>query len=316
MMSLFDGVFSCSVKHLHPCGDCAGRLAVSAVERQDLRGSKAPGAGWESYGGAVWAARKEHGLSLPFLADLALTTPELLQGVESGGCDPGSRVARELDRALNAGGELWNAWALAHLAALFHSGRPPTITDVLPEVFQVRAYAPLVLPDPYLTDSYATALQRIEQPMSSPILDDGHPHQGRLLPTPGGASFHCLVVDETALTRHLAPAEVLRVQLLHLHHLAQQDHITVHLIPADTGPHPGLRGAFWNLCYSPAHTLAYTPHPCGTGHFHHESATVKAYTDLFATLQGVALPAEESLHRIAELATRLTLHPRQELTDH
>ena len=31
-------------------------------------------------------------------------------------------------------------------------------------------------------------------------------------------------------------------------------------------------------------------------------------------LQGVSLPAEESLHRIAELATRLTLHPRQELT--
>ena len=33
-------------------------------------------------------------------------------------------------------------------------------------------------------------------------------------------------------------------------------------------------------------------------------------------LQGVALPAEETLHRIAELATRLTLHPHQELTDH
>ena len=37
--------------------------------------------GWESYEGVVWAARKERGLSLPFLADLALTTPELLQGV-------------------------------------------------------------------------------------------------------------------------------------------------------------------------------------------------------------------------------------------
>ena len=51
-------------------------------------------------------------------------------------------MARKLDRALNTGGELWNAWALAHLAELFHSGRPPTITDVPPEVFQVRAYAP------------------------------------------------------------------------------------------------------------------------------------------------------------------------------
>ena len=57
-------------------------------------------------------------------------------------------------------------------------------------------------------------------------------------------------------------------------------------------------------------------HPCGTGHFHREPATVKAYADLFATLQGVALPAEESLHRIAELAARLTLSSRQALTDH
>src|SRR5699024_5132806 len=121
---------------------------------------------------------------------------------------------------------------------------------------------------------------------------------------------------EARATRWLAPAETLPAQLLHLHPLAQQDHISLHLIPADNGPHPGLRGAFWTLCYSPAHTLAYTPHPCGTGHCHHESATVNAYTDLFATLQGVALPAEETLHHIAELATRLTLHPRQELTDH
>ena len=57
-------------------------------------------------------------------------------------------------------------------------------------------------------------------------------------------------------------------------------------------------------------------HPCGTGHFPREPATVKASADLFATLQGVALPAEESLHRIAELAARLTLSSRQALTDH
>lgn len=275
------------------------------------------GTAWEGYGGVVWAARKEGGFSLSFLADLVLSTPELLEQLESGECDPGRRVAQGLDRALSAGGELWNAWACAHLATLFRAGRAPTITDVLPEVFQVRTYAPLVLPDPYLTDAYASALQRLERPMSSPNLDGDRPHLGRVLPTSGGAPFHCLVVDETALTRHLAPAEVLRAQLLHLHRLAQAaDRISVHLIPADTGPHPGLRGAFWTLCYAPAHTLVYTPHPCGSGHLVREPATVKAYTDLFATLQGVALSAEESLHRLAELATRLTTRPRQALTGH
>ncbi|MGW9556926.1 DUF5753 domain-containing protein [Nocardiopsis sp. NPDC055551] len=280
------------------------------------RGGVAGEVGWENYGGGVWGARKERGLSLSLLADLALTTPEVLQEVESGGCDPGLRIARDLDRALNGGGELWNSWAAAHLAALFRSERPPTISDALGEVFQVRAYAPLVLPEPYLTDSYAAALHRLEAPMSLPLSTEVRSETSGLLRPTGTTTSHCLVVDETALTRYLAPAEVLRAQLLHLHHLAQQDHVTVHLIPAITGPHPGLRGAFWTLCYSPARTIVYTPHPCGTGHFHRESATVKAYTDLFATLQGVALSAEESLHRIAELATRLTPSPRQALTDH
>ncbi|WP_239642986.1 DUF5753 domain-containing protein [Nocardiopsis alkaliphila] len=288
-----------------------GRAQVSVARIEGTGGMD-----WESYGGGVWSTRKERGLSLSLLADLALTTPELLQEVESGGCDPGLRVARDLDRALNAGGELWNAWASAHLAALFRSERPPTLTGALAEAFQVRAYAPLVLPDPYLTDSYAAALHRLEAPMNLPLSTDARPQAlGRFHPTAATTS-HCLVVDETALTRYLAPAEILRAQLLHLHHLAQQDHVTVHLIPATTGPHPGLRGAFWTLCYSPARTIVYTPHPCGTGHFHRESATVKAHTDLYSTLQGVALPAEDSLHRIAELAARLTPSPCQALSDH
>lgn len=279
-------------------------------------GVQLEGMDWERYGGAVWSTRKERGLSLSFLADLVLTTPDVLREVESGGCDPGLRVARDLDRALNAGGELWNAWASAHLAVLFRSERPPTITDALGEAFQVRAYAPLVLPDPYLTDSYAAALHRLEAPMNLALCAGVRPEITGRLHLTGTTTSHCLVVDETALTRYLAPAETLRVQLLHLHHLAQQDHVTVHLIPADTGPHPGLRGAFWTLCYSPARTIVYTPHPCGTGHFHRESAIVKAHTDLFAVLQGVALSAEESLHRIAELAARLTPSSRQALPDH
>lgn len=58
-----------------------GDMADDCGNGKRKRECEAPGADWESYGGVVWAARKERGLSLPFLADLALTTPELLQGV-------------------------------------------------------------------------------------------------------------------------------------------------------------------------------------------------------------------------------------------
>src|SRR5699024_3889542 len=119
---------------------------------------------WEGLGASVWVARRRQRLSLPLLADITVTTVELLEQVEAGKCDPGRRVAQDLDRALGGGGEIWNAWACAHLASLFQHGpsgppgRPPTITDALPEAYQVRAYAPLVLPGPYLTDAYAAAL--------------------------------------------------------------------------------------------------------------------------------------------------------------
>ncbi|GHC83904.1 hypothetical protein GCM10007079_25400 [Nocardiopsis terrae] len=267
--------------------------------------------GWEGFGARVWAARRSLSLSLDYLAAQVYVTTGMLQEVESGALDPGRRVTQDLDRELRLAGQLWDAWAAAHLATLLQGGA--TVTDALPEVLQVRAYAPLVLPDPYLTDAYATALHRAERPMACASLDEDRPHVGRLLPTSGSAPYHCLVIDEGALTRTLAGPDATRAQLLHLHRLAQSDRITVHVIPTGTPYHPGLRGAFWTLNYSPAHTLVYTPQPCGPGHLTSEATHVKTYADLFATLQGVALSAEDSLHRITEIAARVPTPERRAL---
>lgn len=264
-----------------------------------------PGVGWERFGHRIGEARKRQHFQLGMLADIALTTPEMLQEVEAGDLDPGRRLAQDLDRALLTDGRIWDCWARAHLAELLR--RPTAITDVLPEAFQVRAYAPLVLPSPYLTGDYLAALDQAEHPMESPQLDCDRPHLPRLSPagTGGGAPFHCLVVDETALLRPLSEPEVMRAQLVHLHHLSQDDGISVHLVPSGTGCHPGLGGAFWTLSYSPSHALAYVPHPRGRGQIISSVSPVKSYTDLFATLQGAALPLEESQHRLVELASRI-----------
>ncbi|GHC87510.1 hypothetical protein GCM10007079_31740 [Nocardiopsis terrae] len=105
-----------------------------------------------------------------------------------------------------------------------------------------------------------------------------------------------------------------RAQLTHLHHLAQADGISVHLLPDGTGFHPGLGGAFWTLSFSPSHTLVYIPHPRGPGQVISEVSQVKSYTDLFATLQGAALPVEESRNRLVELASRICSTPARALT--
>lgn len=287
------------------------------AERRQMRTSttevppEEPRVGWEGFGARVRAARRQHYFQLKMLADITLATPELLQEIEAGDLDPGRRLAQDLDRTLSCGGRLWDAWAQAHLDELLR--RPVTVTDALPEALQIRAYAPLALPAPYLTSEYRDALEQVEHPMDSPQLDSDCPHLPRLSVT-GGAPFHCLVVDESALTRTLTEPEVVRAQLVHLHHLAQAEGISVHIIPGDTGFHPGLGGAFWTLSFSPSHTLVYVPHPRGPGQIISAVAQVKSYVDLFATLQGVSIPVEESRHRLVELASRIRSASPQALT--
>ncbi|WP_255430039.1 Scr1 family TA system antitoxin-like transcriptional regulator [Streptomonospora sp. PA3] len=84
------------------------------------------------------------------------------------------------------------------------------------------------------------------------------------------------------------------------------------MIPSATPTHPGLRGAFWTISFSPRHTLAYTPHPRGPEALVTDATHIKGYADLFATLQGAALPAAESLALLKQAADRA--QPRRAIT--
>src|SRR5699024_9139691 len=87
-----------------------------------------------------------------------------------------------------------------------HPGRPPTVIDVLPEVFQGRAYAPHCPSGPLshrLLHRYASAIRTAHESRS---VDERSPHLGHLFPTSGGTSFYFSVVDETNLTHHLSRA--------------------------------------------------------------------------------------------------------------
>ncbi len=280
---------------------------MAMSRRTDSRSTNAeqlqePASAWERFGERVRAARERLGLSVEELAQDAFVSPSRISGIESGTSEPQRNDARHLDSALEAEGVLWDAWAQTFITAGLRADA--TVADLLPQAFQVRAYAPLVLPDGFLTEDYARALNRAERPMEAASLIRDRPAICKVYGAPSGPPYHCLIVDEGALTRPVAPPNVMRVQLSRLRDLASSDSITVHVVPEGTAPHPGLRGAFWTLAFSPRHCLAYTPHPRGPGHLVTDATHIKGYTDLFATLQGVALSSAESLRLLDQAVER------------
>ncbi|UOE20471.1 hypothetical protein NI17_004385 [Thermobifida halotolerans] len=268
---------------------------------------------WPRFGSRLHAARERTGRLLDDLAETTVSSVYVLDEVEAGRMDPGRRIAAILDREFDAEGVLLDAWAHAHISDRLRVGSD--IDGLWSEAFQIRAYAPLVVPEHFQTADYTRALDAAERPLEPHYVVTDRPHSRRLMATSSGPPYHCLVVDETALHRVVGTPEVLRAQLAHLHDLAQARYVTVHVIPTGTRQHPGLRGAFWTLSYSPRHSLAYLPHPRGRGHLVTDATHVKGYADLFATLQGAALSADASLALLADAAASVGEdRPRRALT--
>ncbi|MCY9784210.1 Scr1 family TA system antitoxin-like transcriptional regulator [Nocardiopsis sp. EMB25] len=254
---------------------------------------------WTRFGARVKAARENEGLSLAFVAERCLTSIAVLRDVEAGKEAPDRHQISVLDRELCAEGVLWDAWAQALITDELSGGA--TVTELLPSAQQIRVYAPLVLPDDFLTEDYARALDRAERPMEVRSLFCDRHRRSRLMPTSSGPPYCCVVMDADALTRVVGSVDITREQWRFLHRLVSGGRVSLHVIPHGTAHHPGLRGAFWTLSLSPRHTLAHTPHPCGPGHLISDASLVKGYVDLFATLQGAALSAPDSLRFLEKL---------------
>ncbi|NJP32666.1 hypothetical protein HCJ94_11895 [Micromonospora sp. HSS6-12] len=112
--------------------------------------------------------------------------------------------------------------------------------------------------------------------------------------------------DGAALQRPLdGPPGMLAAQFAHLAACADQPHIQIQVVPADTPVYPGLQGGF---------ILATLPDGSTVAHLDHQvRAQVVAECEDIATLQktwesihGQALPCRQSLHLLTEAAQRWT----------
>lgn len=125
------------------------------------------GASWKGLGAIPWRTRKRQDLSPVLLPGSAGTTLMPHQQDESGESNPGHHLSCKLEQALGAEGELWGTWAAARLGGLFRH-RLLSLADITAEAYQVRTYAALLAPGPYLIDDYTAAAIRVERRIGAP----------------------------------------------------------------------------------------------------------------------------------------------------
>ena len=109
------------------------------------------------------------------------------------------------------------------------------------------------------------------------------------------------LIDEGVLHRPVAPAEVMRDQLMFLVQMSRRPNVTVQVLPYSAGGHTGLLGAF---------TIADLGGNPGTvnvedityGRVFEDAATVSRVTLHYKSLQSEALPKGASRELIARVA--------------
>ncbi|MFE9674521.1 helix-turn-helix domain-containing protein [Streptomyces sp. NPDC006259] len=112
----------------------------------------------------------------------------------------------------------------------------------------IHTYQPLVIPALLRTPAYAHTLIKETIPPLTPEQADRRlkvllRRQHRLYDTTSPLRLWA-VLEESVLGREIGGPDVMREQLEHLNTLATEPHITVQVLPATVGAHPGLSGQF------------------------------------------------------------------------
>jgi hypothetical protein len=112
-----------------------------------------------------------------------------------------------------------------------------------------------------------------------------------------------VVIDEAALRRPASDSAVMRRQLDHLVGMAEQDSVTISVVPHAVGVHPGMGGAFTVLEFrddDDPDTLSVR-HVAGALLID-KNDEVTASKDIFNAVRSMALPPSESMDFIKKLS--------------
>lgn len=239
--------------------------------------------------------RDKAGLTQEDLGTLARCTRQTVGAVERCERPPTRHFAEQVDRALEAGGELLNlfpqrgAQRQHHLHEYVVLERRALTLDqwhpqVVPALLQTEEYAraDLAATVPPKSAEELKELLRVRLERQKQVFDR---------PDPLVAQF---VIDEGALRRRVGGDEVMAAQHAHIVEQAETNWVTVQVLPFEYGAHAGLHGACTILGMSPMESVLYVETMAG-GQTLTDPALVAKAIQRFGALRASALSPPESL---------------------
>lgn len=224
----------------------------------------------------------------------------LISNVERGHRAPSPTTVARLDEALSARGNLVRLWE-----SLSGSTRPAWLHEVATLTREARAvleWQLSVFPGVLQTEAYARELITAGLPWATPEQVDAavrdRARRAREF-TAAPRPLVWAVLDETVLTRRGMPDEVRREQFAHVLDLVDRGRISLQILPADVGGHPGLSGPFKLLTPDIGPDVVYAE-SVHEGHLVTAPEDVAQYRLLFGRLQAVALSPLMSVQRLRD----------------
>ena len=189
------------------------------------------------------------------------------------------------------------------------SGGYADIVELESKAVSLHSWETILMPGLLQTPDYMRVLfqrGRIDAPEGE--LEDhvrGRLHRQQILAADDGAPELWVVLYEAVLQAAFGGPEVMREQLLHLVHMAQQERVTVQVLPYTTDSHRGVNGPFGIIGMpDPGMDVVRTETAMSTLYME-DNAQVAAYRLMFDQLRAVALGPVPSLRHIQDVARRL-----------
>lgn len=244
--------------------------------------------------------RHTRGLTQKALADELGVSPSAVRSWENGTRDPRLRVRSDIAEVLSVSITEVNRW--------FGNG-VEVAEGVVPEwlgtfagfeqgASDLWAYEPIVAPGLVQTAAYAAAVQRgAPGPPSEPEIEEAVQHRlarQAALTRPDPLRLH-LIIDESVLYRPVGGAKVMAEQLTHLLDLSTVPHITLQILPLDSGVYSAAFGYFAVLSTA-ATGGPYMAHVLDRGgnHYLDRREDVERHVRLFHHLLTAALSVHDT----------------------
>lgn len=256
-------------------------------------------------GGKIREARLAAGMTIAELGSRAGYSPEQTGKIEYGDRTPSDAfmdavyeafpdiavIARELYAEVRKSGRAFESW--------FREWP----TDVEPRAVSLRTWEPMLIPGLFQTEEYMRALFTAWRRPDIGADVTNRLDRQKILDKPDAPELWA-VIDETVLDRCIGSPTVMAGQLQHLGTMSERPDVSVQVLPADTGAHAGLLGAFvlaWFGSDSPSMGYLET---ADHGEMSRQAETMAHLLSVFDRLRSDALPRALSRERIARMTAK------------